>query len=95
MLSNILRLNLCYLKFIHIPHPRYHSKIIGHILKEKQKNKSVCIRTINHNENEDENRSHRYGLNRSRSRHRYKCSKYEKYLSMMMLIRIKQHLDNI
>ena len=39
----------------------YHPKIIGHILKNKQKNKCACIYTINHNENEDENEngSHR------------------------------------
>ena len=36
---------------------RYHPKIIGHILKNKQKNKCACIYTINHNENEDENSS--------------------------------------
>ena len=28
---------------------------MGHILNNKQKNKSVCIHTISHNENEDEN----------------------------------------
>ena len=50
MLSNTLRLNFSYLTIIHIPHPRYHSKIIGHILNNKQKNKRVFI-----NENEDEN----------------------------------------
>ena len=41
MLSNTLRLNFCYLKIIRMPDPRYHSKIIGHILKNKQKNKSA------------------------------------------------------
>ena len=34
---------------------RYHPKIIGYTLKNKQKNKRLCIHTINHNENEDEN----------------------------------------
>ena len=29
MLSNTLRLNLCYLKIIHTLHPRYHLKIIA------------------------------------------------------------------
>ena len=33
----------------------YHPKLIGCILNNKQKNKCVCIHTINHNENEDEN----------------------------------------
>ena len=37
--SNILRLNKCYLKIIHIPHPRDHPKIIGHILRKKLTNK--------------------------------------------------------
>ena len=38
MLSNTLRSNFCYLKVIRILHSRYHSKIIGHILK----NDHVC-----------------------------------------------------
>ena len=38
------------------------------------------------------NRSHIYDINRPRSRHGHKYSKYKKYLSMMMLIYIKQHL---
>ena len=33
-------------KFIFILRPRCHSKIIGHILKNKQKNKCVCTREI-------------------------------------------------
>ena len=40
-------------------------------------------------------RSGRYDISRPRSRHGYKSSKYKKYLSMMMLIRIKQHLSSI
>ena len=40
---------------IHILHPLYHPKIIGHILKNKQKNKCVRIHTINNNENKEEN----------------------------------------
>ena len=54
--------------FIHhvILHPRYlsryssstlssknHPKIKGYILKNKPKNKCVCIQTTNYNENED------------------------------------------
>ena len=38
MLSNTLRVNFCYLKVIRFLHSRYHSKIIGHILK----NDHVC-----------------------------------------------------
>ena len=53
MLSNTLRLNFYYLKIIQILRPRYHPKIIGHILKSKQKSKCVCIHTTNLNENED------------------------------------------
>ena len=30
-------------------------KIVGHILKNKKKNKWVCIHKINHSENDDEN----------------------------------------
>ena len=55
MLNKTLRLNFCYLKIIHILHPGYHPKIIGHIPENKQENKYVFIHTINHNENEDEN----------------------------------------
>ena len=58
MLSNTLKLNFCYLKIIHILHPLYYPKIVGHILNNTQKNMSVCmhkILMINHNENKDEN----------------------------------------
>ena len=57
MLSNTLRLNFCYLKIIHILYPRYHPKIIGHMLKNKEKKVSLYSYdyTINLNENEDEN----------------------------------------
>ena len=46
---------LLLFEIIHILHPRYHPKVIMHILKNRQKIKCVCIRTINHNENENEN----------------------------------------
>ena len=84
MLSNTLRLNFCYLKIIHILHSHYHPKIIIYILKNKQKDKSVCIHdyTINRNENEDENDiSNIYDINlstrknRPRSRHGHKYSR--------------------
>ena len=52
MLSKTLRLNF---SFIHILHPRYHSNIVGHILKNKKENKCICIHKINHSENDDEN----------------------------------------
>ena len=41
------------------------------------------------------NTSHRYNINRPRPRHRHKYSKYKKCLSMMMLICMKQDLNNI
>ena len=40
-------------------------------------------------------RSHRYDINRPSSGHAHKYSKYKKCLSMMMLIFIKQHVNNI
>ena len=46
MLSTSLRLNFCGLKIIHIPHPHYHPRIIGHTLKNKQKSMCVCIHEI-------------------------------------------------
>ena len=36
-LSSTLRLNFCYLKIICFVHPRYHSKLIGDIIKNVQK----------------------------------------------------------
>ena len=41
------------------------------------------------------NRSHRYDINKPRSKNEHKYSKYNKYLHMMMLKCIKQHLSNI
>ena len=41
MLSNTMRLNLCYLKIIHILPLNSHPTIIVNILKNKQKNKCV------------------------------------------------------
>ena len=46
ILSNTLRLNFFCLKIIHIPHPRYHPKMIGYILKNKQKKKCTCFHEI-------------------------------------------------
>ena len=41
------------------------------------------------------NGSHRYNINKPRPRHGHKYSKYEKFLTMMMFICIKQDLINI
>ena len=58
MLSNTLMLNFFNLEVIYILQPCYYPKIIGHILKNKQRN-NMCLYSgdymINHNENEDEN----------------------------------------
>ena len=80
MLSNTLRLNFGYLKIIHILHPRYHPKIIGHILKNKQKSKRAFIHEITRLivmkiKMKMKNKSHLYDKYRSRSRHRHKYSK--------------------
>ena len=57
MLSNTLRLEFCCLSIIHVLHPHYCLKVIGHTLK-KQAKEQVCLYlwdyTINHNENEEE-----------------------------------------
>ena len=92
MLSNTQRLNFCYLKIIQIYHPRYHPKIIGHILKNKQKNKCVSIHEvlwliIMKMKMKMKNRPHRYYINRPRSRHGHKHKKYKKSLTIMMLTR--------
>ena len=41
------------------------------------------------------NRSQRYDINRPRTRYRHKYAKYKLYLSIIMVICIKQHLSNI
>ena len=41
------------------------------------------------------NRSHRYDINRVRPRHGHKYTKYKTYISIMIVICIKQHLSNI
>ena len=46
MLSNALRLNFSYLTIIHILLSRYHPKIIGDILRNKQKSKREFIHEI-------------------------------------------------
>ena len=109
MLSNTLRVKVCYLKIINILHTCYHPKISVSILKNEQKNKCVCIHAnissiIMKMKMIKKNRSHIYDINRPRSRHRHKHSKYKKCLSMtmlkicikqQMLICIKQHLNKI
>ena len=99
MLGNTWRLNISYLKIIHILHPRYHPKIIGHILENKQK-KQACLYEITRLiimkiKMTMKHRSHRHGINIPRSRLGHKYSKYRKCLSMMMLICIQQKLSNI
>ena len=94
MLSNTSRLDFFYLKVIHNLDPPYHSKIIGHILKNKKKNKCVCIHEIIRliimkMKIEIKNKSHRHKMNRHRPRHRHRYSKCKKCLSMMMLICIR------
>ena len=52
---------------------------------------------INGNENESENeknRSRRYDIKRPRPRHWHKYTIYKMCLSIMMVIRIKQHVSN-
>ena len=99
MLSNTLRLNFGYLKIIYIPHPYYHLKIIGYILKNKKNNKRVCIYEIIRLikikiKIKMKNRSQRYDINGPRSKHEHKFSKHNTRHTMMMLIYIKQHLSN-
>ena len=71
-----------------------------HILKNKQKNKRVCIHEIIRLiiiklKVKLKIRSHKCDINRPWSRHEHKFSKYKMCLSMMMLIIIKQHLSNV
>ena len=41
------------------------------------------------------NRSYRYNISRPRARHGHKYTKYNRCLSMMTVIRIKQHLSKV
>ena len=74
---------------------------MGHILKNKQKRKRVFadevtrLMIMKKIKMKMKNRLHRYVINRPRSRHQRKYSKYKKCLSIMMRIRIKQHLGSI
>ena len=89
-----LKLNFWYLKII-ILHP----KIIQHILKNKQRNKCVCIheimRFIIMKIRWKWKKDHIDTTYRPRSRHRHKYNKCKKCLSMILLTCIKQHLSNI
>ena len=62
---------------------RNHRRIIGHILKNMRKNKSILIIFLLIIV-EMKNRSHSYDINRSRPRHGHKFIKYKKCLIMMM-----------
>ena len=64
-LGNTLKLNLCYLKIIRSPHPRYHPKTIGDILKMYKKQVRLTIKM----RLKLKNRSHRYDITKSRPRH--------------------------
>ena len=80
MLSKTLRLNFCYLKIIHILHASYYPREIGDVLKNKQKNKFLCIRDIMRlvimkMKMKMKIRSHKYDINRPRSRHGHKYYK--------------------
>ena len=46
ILRCILRVNSYYLKIIHILYPCYYPIIIGHILKNKEKNRCVCFHKL-------------------------------------------------
>ena len=98
MLSNTLRLNFCYLKTFHIFHPRYHPEIMGHILKNKQRNKYLCIHEIirliilrmKMKMKKDYIDTTKTDLGHG---HKY-SNKYKKCLTMMILICVKKHLSN-
>ena len=92
LLSNNPTLKFCYLKIVHILHQCYHPKVIGHILKNKQKNKCVCIHhIIRLIIMKMKNGSHRCSINRPKPIY----STYKKSLMMLLLICIKQHISNI
>ena len=84
-LRDCFLLDFDYLKNIHILHPRYHAKITGDIVKNKQKKKCACVHEISgliimKMKMKMKNRSYRYDINGPRSRHGHKYSKYRKGL---------------
>ena len=87
---------LYYLKIICVFHSYYHTTVVGYTLKNVPKSNSVCF---NHiilliMKKKMKNRSQRHDINRFRPRNRHKYTKWNMCLSMMMLIRIQQHLSN-
>ena len=95
-----LEAELWYLKINCFLYLRYQSRIIWHILKNKQKNKRVCINgiiwlIIRKMKMKKKKISHKHNINKRSSKHGRKYSKCKKFLSIMKLICIKQHLSNI
>ena len=79
-------MNFYYFKIIHILHQRCHRKVIGHILKNKQKYNCLCIHEIMRLiimkiEMKMKNRLHKYDINRPKPRY----IKYKKCLNMMLI----------
>ena len=66
-LSNTPRLNFCYLKVIHILHPRYRPELIGHILKNNIH--EIIGLIIVKMKMKMKNGSHIYDINSPSSRH--------------------------
>ena len=90
--------NSCYLNIILFLHSPYHSKITGDVLKKCTKSKRVNFNDVVWliiTRLKIKNRSQIYVINRPRPRHGHKCTKYKMYLSITMVICIKQHLSNI
>ena len=95
-----MRLNNCYFKIIHFLHPYYHLKVSGDILKKSAKNNDACFNEIiwfiiMKTSLKMKNASNRYDINRPTPRYRRKYTKYKTFLSMMIVICIKQHQSNI
>ena len=87
---------LLVFEIIHIFYQRYDPKVLGYILKNKQKNNCVCIHEIiglfiMKMKMKMKKRLHRYDKNSPKPRY----SKYKNYINMMLLICINQHLSNI
>ena len=78
----------------------YHPRIIGDILKYKQKttacsNEIKLLLIIMKMRLKMRNSSYRYNTNRPRLRHRHKYTKYKTCLGLITVVCIKQHLSNI
>ena len=78
MLSITLRLKFLHLKIIRILHSRKQPRIIGHLLKYKQKKECLFSRDQMKMKMKMKNISHRYNISKRSSRRKHKYRKQKR-----------------